>query len=655
VTERARRLAAVWFADIAGYTDLSARDEDTAVRLVELLQAVAREIVEKHGGRVVKFIGDAVLAEFQSTDGAVRSALDVRDRFAAGSRSSGLGGHDLRVGVHVGELVTSADGDVYGDGVNAASRLQGSADPGEVRVSEDVWRQLRQRPEFGFEPRGEHTLKGLASPIELYSVRLKAGVSQGRTDARGDFEDKASERAAPRRSIAVLPFANMSRDPDNEYFSDGITEEILTVLAPVEGLKVISRTSVMQYKGTTKSIRQIADELDVATVLEGSVRRAGDRVRIAAQLIDARTDEHLWADRYDRNLEDIFAIQTDVAERIVEALKMRLTSREKARIAERPTESVEAYEEYLKGRYFLPKRTEETIRQAIEHFRHAVEADPSFAQAWAGLADGWALLPSYSQAPVDEAYAEARAAAEQALALDPGLGEAHAALGMAARLLWKIEDAEREYRRAIELSPGYATAHHWYGTFLSGMGRRDEAIAELRSALELDPLSLPIHLGLGTAYLFGRRFEEAIRIFRKVVEIDPNYVAGHLNLAETYDALDRYEEALVEWEAISRIGPKIVPPDLAAEMRMGYEKNGGRGYWEAWHAGLLSREELRNRSFYIAIACAKLGRVDEAFEWLDRLVAERHQNATQIASHPSFEALRSDPRYEELVRRINLA
>jgi TolB-like protein/class 3 adenylate cyclase/Tfp pilus assembly protein PilF len=655
VTERARRLAAVWFADIAGYTDLSARDEDTAVRLVELLQAIAREVVDKHGGRVVKFIGDAVLAEFQSTDGAVRSALDVRDRFAGACRSAGLGGNDLRIGAHVGEIVTSADGDVYGDGVNAASRLQGSAEPGEVWVSEDMWRQLRQRPEFGFEPRGEHALKGLASPIELYSVRLKAGVSPGPSGAHAAVVAKVSGRAAPARSIAVLPFANMSRDPENEYFSDGVTEEILATLARIEGLKVISRTSIMQYKGVVKPMRQIGEELGVATVLEGSVRQAGQRVRITAQLIDAATDEHVWVETYDRTLDDVFAIQTDVAERIVEALRVRLSPREKARIAERPTESVEAYQWYLKGRYFLPKRTEEALQQAIEHFRQAVEADPSFAQAWVGMADGYALLTSYSEAPVAESCAEARAAAERALALDPGLGEAHATLGFAAQALWDMDDADREYGRAIQLSPGYATAHHWYGFFLTLQGRHDEAIAELLRALELDPVSLPVLNALGAAYRFAGRFDEAIRTFRKLLQMDPGYVFGHTNLAETYDILDRFEEALEEWEASSRISQKWMSPDVLAELRAGYETGGARGYWEAWLAALGSREGFLHGPFYLAIACAKLGRLDEAFEWLDRIVAERNPIAVQISGYPAFESLRSDPRYEELLRRINPA
>ncbi|HUP02197.1 MAG TPA: adenylate/guanylate cyclase domain-containing protein [Gemmatimonadota bacterium] len=655
MTRIAHHLAAIWFADIVGYTTLSSRNEDEAVRLVDRLQAIARQKVEGHGGRVVKFAGDAVLAAFPSTDEAVRAALEVQEQFA-GAGTAGSDGPSLRIGIHVGDVVASADGDLYGDGVNVASRVQGLTDPGEVWVSEDVWRQLRQRPGFRFETRGERRLKGLAAPLEVYGVRLETQAPVRGTEASAHRHIATPESAAPpAQSIAVLPFANLSADPDNEYFSDGITEEILTVLAPVEGLKVISRTSVMQYKGTTKSVRQIGQELDVATVLEGSVRRAGDRVRIAAQLIDAVTDKHLWADRYDRNLEDIFAIQTDVAERIVEALRVRLSPREKARIAEQPTENVEAYQWFLKGRYFLAKRTEEALRQAIDQFRQAVKADPSFAQAWAGLAGGYALLPSYSNAPAAEASAEARSAAEHALALDPGLGEPHAALGMVAQLFWEWDEADREYRRAIELSPGYATAHHWYGGFLSSLNRHDEAIAEFLTALELDPLSLPVLNGFAMACLFAGRFDEAILTLRKVLEMDPGYFIGHLNLAETYDALHRYEDALEEWEAIGRIRPERIPPDLVAELRSGYETAGGRGYWEAWVAALRSREGFRHRSFYMAIASANLGRLDEAFAWLDRLVTKRRPIAPQISAHPSFEALRSDPRYEELLRRINLA
>ena len=652
MTQRTYRLAAVCFADIAGYTELSARNEGEAVAVVELLQEVALRAVGERGGRVVKFIGDAVLAEFTSTDDAVRSAIEMRDRFAAEARTRGFGTRDVRVGVHLGDIVTAADGDVYGDGINVAARIQGAAEPGHVWVSEDVWRQLRQRPEFQFESRGEHALKGVATPVGGYGVRLEPSA---RAAVPPRPAAKAEAKTAPhKQSVAVLPFANMSANAENEYFSDGVTEEILTLLARIEGLKVISRTSIMRYKGADKPMRQIAEELGVASIVEGSVRQAGQRVRITAQLIDAATDEHLWADRYDRDLEDIFAIQTDVAERIVEALRVRLTPKEQARLVERPTENVEAYQSYLKGRHFLSRRTEATLRQAIEWFRKAVAADPGFAQAWAGLADTFAVLPSYIPMPVPEACAEGRSAAERALALDPALGEVHAALGFLAQNESNWEEAEREFRCALELAPGYATAYHRYGNFLSSRGRTEEALAALRRALELDPVSLPVHMAVGVALHFDRRFDEAIDVCRKAIEMDPGYTNAHQNLANSYLCQGRYEEALTEWEIISELNPARFPPELLSEIRAGHASDGERGFWEAVLEGLRSRPNALGRAYDMPQACAQLGRIDEAFALIDVLLVERSAIAIQVPRDPLFDPIRTDPRYEKVLERLGL-
>jgi TolB-like protein/tetratricopeptide (TPR) repeat protein len=459
------------------------------------------------------------------------------------------------------------------------------------------------------------------------------------------------------RSVAVLPFTNMSPQADNEYFSDGVTEEILMLLARIEGLKVISRTSVMQYKGTVKPIRQIGEELGVATILEGSVRHAGQRVRITAQLIDAATDEHLWADRYDRDLEDIFEIQSDVAGQIVEALRLRLTNRERTQLTERPTESIEAYQWYLKGRHFLSRRTEATLRLAIDRFRKAVTADPAFAQAWVGLADGLALLTSYSATRVEEVADEARAAAEKALALDPRLGEAHVSLGMIAHTEWRWEEADRQFRRGLELSPGYATAYHWYALQLQATGRLDEAVSMARKALELDPLSLPVHMALGVALLYAGRIEESVKVQEKARELDPGYVPVHSNLSATYEVQGRFEEALVELDEYSRLDPDIMPPEIVAEIREGYASAGERGFWEATSRAFGVRLD-RLASHYLldmACACAQLGRRDEAFVHLERLVAERGPVGPQLLWEPLLTPLRSDPRFEELKRKLGLA
>lgn len=628
----------VWFTDLVGWSSLAARDEDRAIALVRRFQAAVRAALPSDGGRVVKFIGDAALIESPSAESALRSAAALRDSMEEA----------VRTGIHLGDVAVAPDGDLYGDGVNTAQRLQTAAEPGQIVVSEDVARGLRSRPAFRFQPLGERRLKGI-EPMDLFLwVGVEAPEREEATHSRAAYPVMTNGADTP--SIAVLPFANLSADPENEYFSDGVTEEILTALTKLGDLKVISRTSVMQYKATTKSVRQIGSELEVGAVLEGSIRRAGNRVRITAQLIEARTDVHLWAENYDRDLDDIFAIQADVAQQIVEALKVHLSPREKARIADRPTENVEAYQWFLKGRFFLARRTLDSIRQAIELFRKASEADPSFAQAWAGLADAFSLLPSYSAEPIPDASAEARAAAERALLLDPGLGEAHAALGMTAQNEWDWESADRELRRAIELTPGYAPGHHWYGLLLSYLGRHSEAIDALRRALALDPLSLPIHNGLGTAFAHARRFDEAIEIFRKAVELDST-VVSHANLAETYDTMGRFPECLAEWEVVSSKEPDFIPPALASGLRSGFESSGPPGYWEAWIA---TEEAARHGAFYVARACAQLGRIDEAFLWLDRLIDERSSWASQIGQDPVFDPLRADPRFGAIRRRLGV-
>lgn len=644
--QRSHRLAAVWFADIAGYTELSARDEDHAVALVELMQEAAAEAVRGQAGRVVKHIGDAVLAEFPSTTGAVRAALELASRFVAAAESAGRGPGVLRIGVHVGEIVPSEEGDVYGEGVNVAARLQESAAPGEVWISEDVWRQVRQRAGLRFEPRGERRLKGFASPLPVYAVTTGA--------LSPPAVPSTVHRQIPSASIAVLPFTNMSASSENEFFSDGVTEEILTTLARIQGLKVISRTSVMQYKGTSKPLPQIARELGVATVLEGSVRQAGRRVRITAQLIDAASDQHLWAERYDRELEDIFEIQSDVAGKIVEALKGQLTTRERARISGRPTESLEAYEWYLKARSLIVRRSSEALRQAQTALEKALELDPEYPRAWAALAILWALMPYYTDTPVADAAPRSREAAARALELDPDLAEPHAARGMTAMSEWKWDEVGREYEEAIRRSPSAAFLHQWYGNYLMFRGRPEEAIASHRRAVELDPLSLPARMAYGSAYYFAGRYEESIAIHREVLRLDPGYAPEYVNLAGVLIQTGRFEEAIEAMEMAARLDPDQIPLEWAAEMREGWVRAGERGFREAYVEGLRPQEGAWAHDFNMAAGLANLGRTDAALELLEKVVDERHAIAIQLGVQPSFHVLKDDPRFRRLLERVGV-
>ncbi|HYO45229.1 MAG TPA: tetratricopeptide repeat protein [Gemmatimonadota bacterium] len=644
------RLTVVWFTDLVGYSSLAAQDEDRAIALVRRFQAAVRAAIPPDGGRIVKFIGDAALVESPSVESALVAAATLRESLA--------GGEEVRTGIHLGDVAVAPDGDLYGDGVNTAQRIQVEAEPGQIVVSELVAQGLRSRPAFQFEALGERRLKGV-EPVRLFLVTGVEAIHPTESAAPDGRPAARVPAAAPEveRSIAVLPFVNLSADPENEYFSDGITEEILTALTKLGDLKVISRTSIMQYKGTSKSVREIGSELEVGMVLEGSVRRARDRVRITAQLIDAGSDRHLWAENYDRDLDDIFAIQSDVAQRIVDTLRMQLTPREKARIAERPTEDVQAYEWYLKGRHFLSRRTESALRQAIERFRRAVAADPSFAQAWVGLADGLVLLANYSATPLAEVADEARAAAERALALNPDLGEAEISLGYLASSEWNWGEGERRYRRGLELRPGYAVGHHWFGIHLGAVGRHDEALTTLRQALSLDPLSLPIQMALGVRLWKSGRVEESLEVYRKAIELDPAYAPTYNNLSLVLLSMGRFEEALEAAGELSRLNPDWAPPERVEELRAGYAYGGVEGYWEASHRWNSAHIQDEGAVAYLGLAvdCAQLGRVDEAFEHLERYVASRHPTVPTELASPLLASLRSDPRLAEIKRKLGLA
>jgi adenylate cyclase len=628
-----RRLAAVWFADIVDYTRLSAQDEEAALGLVRDFQAVARDVVERQGGRVVKFLGDGALAEFPSTHAAVTAALALHD----GLRTAGRAGGAVRVGVHVGEVSGAPDGDLYGDGVNVAARIQGEAGPGEVVVSDDAARQLRARRELALEPLGARELKGLPEPVRLFAVRHGEGRD-------GAAEGARAGEAAATRSVAVLPFANLSADPDNEYFSDGVTEEILTALARVDDLKVISRTSVMRFKATTRPVREIGRELGVGTLVEGSVRRAGSRVRITAQLIDARTDQHLWAEQYDRDLEDIFAIQTDVAERIVEALKVKLTPTERARITAAPT-SLPAYQDYLRGLWFLNRRTPEDLRRAIEHFERAVESDREYAPAWAGMAGACALQLHWGEAakPSPE---RAIAAADRAHSLDPGCGEACAARAM-VRIYerdWAV--AEHDFRCALKCNPSDANARQWYAHFLAAMGRFDEAYAEIARARELDPLSLVVLTEAGNLRVLARQYDEAIRLYRQARDLDPSFRPASYKLFELYETLGRHAKAFEEFDC----GGIVDPADAA-----GIRESLARGSTDAYYDWLLRFATQGGWPLsYVAWIQSDAGDRDAAFATLDRAVAERDWYLVRLAVAPHWDPLRGDPRFRDLLARVGL-
>jgi serine/threonine protein kinase/Flp pilus assembly protein TadD len=462
-------------------------------------------------------------------------------------------------------------------------------------------------------------------------------------------------RAPVEQSIAVLPFANLSADPENEYFADGMTDELINALAKVSGLHVVSRTSAFAFKGKLEDIRAIGRRLQVRTVLEGSIRRAGRRLRLSAQLINVGDGYLLWSDTYDRDAEDVFAIQDEISRAIAGALRVRLFGEQQAVLVKPPTDDLEAYTLYLKGRHFWNRRTEQDLHRGLEYFEQALARDPKYAMAHAGVADSYAILGFYSALPPTEAFPKAKAAALSALALEPNLAEAHPTLAYVAMYHdWDWPAAEREFRLAIQLNPGYATAHQWYGNFLVVLGRFQDSMDEFSKAITLDPLS-PLKVGaLGWSYYFARRYEEAVAQCRRALELEPSYLVAHLWLGLAYEELARFDQAVGEFEEAARITSRSVAS-------LGYL---GHGYAVAGRESdarnvLAELMELRAHRYVSAYDLAAihlgLGDSNSATDWMQRAFGERAHQLAWIKVDPRLDPLRGTASFDRLLERMKLA
>ena len=465
----------------------------------------------------------------------------------------------------------------------------------------------------------------------------------------------APPRAAqpPGKSIAVLPFANLSGKPEDEYFSDGVTEDILTELSKIADLNVISRTSVMQYKATTKTIREIGKELNVGVILEGSIQREGDQVRIVAQLIDAGTDRHLWAETYDKEFKQIFAIQSDVAQRIAAALQAKLSSAEKLQIESRPTSSTEAYTAYLKGRHHWNRRTPEDLHQAVGYFKQAVALDPSYALAYAGLAESYSLLPEYAWDPAPEMFRLADEAAGKALALDPSLGEAHAVSGLISMDRLRFPEGEQELRRAVDLSPGNASVHQWYSLVVMFRGRLGEGLVEMQKARELDPLSLVINADVAYNQMFMGQYEAAIDQFNKTLDLDPQFVVALSGLAQGYALKGAGPQAVAAGIRARALAPR--DPLVLGVLGYAYARNGEAGSARAVLDTLQGiAAHSSGADYFIAVVHAGLGEKEETLGWLERSADAREIHIRGLKADKTWDDVRGDPRFAALVKKLGL-
>src|SRR6266567_180248 len=456
------------------------------------------------------------------------------------------------------------------------------------------------------------------------------------------------------RSLAVLPFESLSSDASQDYFADGMTDELISDLGQVSALRVVSRTSVMAYKRARKPLPQIARELNVDAVVEGTVLRSGDQVRITAQLIEASVDKHLWSQSYEGELRDTLALQNKVAKAIADQIGISLNPQEQAALKNVKVVNPEAYVSYLKGRYFWNKRTADSLKAALAYFNQAIEEDPKFAQAYSGLADTYALLGDWQYAVMTpkEALPKAKAAAIKALELDRALGEAHNSLAFCLDGFdWDFDSAGKEFRRAIELNPGYATAHHWYAWHLALLHRYDEAIAEMRKAENLDPLSLIINADLAELLALAHSYDESIRQSRKTIEMDPNFGLAHNHLGQAYLQNQMYDEAAAELQKAVHLSGNS--PTCIANLARAYVASGNRSEATKLLNGLKKRSNPGySHASEIAVIYAALGDTDQAMNWLEKGYEERFNPGVLL--RPGFDPLRSDPRFQDLVRRVGL-
>lgn len=640
MSEGARRLAAIMFTDLVGFTTLSQKNESLALSVLNEHRKLLRPWFKKHGGREVKTIGDSFLVDFSSALSAVRCAYEIQK--TAREFNSSLPEERrilLRIGVHLGDIV-DAQGDISGDAVNIASRIESLAESGGVSLTRQVYDQIQNKFELPLRSLGAKPLKNLRAPMEVFKVVMP-------------WEEAIMEEAVELdiHRVAVLPLKNMSPDPNDGYFADGMTEELITALSGVSGLTVIARTSIMQYKDSNKRVADIGRELKTGTVIEGSLRKAANKVRITVQMIDAATEGHLWAQNYDRQMDDIFAIQSEIAEKVSDALKVKLIDSTRHRLESRPTENTEAYMLYLKGRYYWNERTRPSIEKGIAYLHKALEADPNLALAYSDLADAYSIMADHGMMPTTEAQAKVREYAAKALEMDPRLSQPHAALATIHERNFRWADAENEYKLAIKLNPNNATAHHWYAIHLY-VRKNENALREWRKAKELDPLSLIIGAAFGYYLVWSGHQREGFEMLRSVIEMNDGFVTGHAQLAFAYIFSGMKAEAAVEAKKI--VGLTTEP---------GYEAIAAGAYAESGlkeeALAILNKLLRESNTRYvdpssIAMIWAASRDVANALEWLEKAVKGKSAGVPYISVNPMFDFLRDDPRFREISKKIGL-
>jgi TolB-like protein/class 3 adenylate cyclase/Flp pilus assembly protein TadD len=642
-----RRLAAIMFTDMVGYSALSQRDEALAIELLEEHRRLVRGIICKYQGAEIKTTGDGFLLEFGSALSAVNCAVDIQSAMAQRNRAQPpLRQVSIRIGIHVGDIIKRAD-DVIGDGVNIAARIEPLAEPGGIAVSQQVYDHVQNKTAMPLVRVGAVDLKNINRPVEIYRVEI-----HGKRDGAAT-SDVAAKKSPPEKSIAVLPFVNMSSDPSNEYLSDGITEDLITALSRVPGLRVSARTSSFAFKNKNEDIRRIGEHLNVALILEGSVRKAENRLRITAQLINVADGCHLRADRYDREMQDIFAVQDEISQTIVEALKLQVNPQEKPSITDHQTASAAAYELYLKGRYYWNLR-EAAVRKGLHYFELALLEDPNYALAYTGVADSYIQLSFYTFITPREANPKALAAINRALELKPDSSEAHESLAcyqFYCSMHNKLA-AEREFLTALELNPKNISARSWYLHLLIHSCRPDEAREQIEiiAQQELNPAMKKVRLA--TLYMTLGRLDDAIAQFPPNDPAFVGWMYPHLVRGWARAIQGRGEEAVPELERVIEIERTSFTLGLYG---YGLARAGRREEAQKIIAELSDPSRYGFvRAFSLAQIHLGFGDYEQSLSWLEKAYQDEDVWITILKSGSMFSPLRDDERFKSILRRSGM-
>ncbi len=641
-----RQLAAIMFTDIVGYTAMMEEDEMAAMNCRQKLKQKLEEVVAEHQGRIIEFRGDGGMCSFTSTIQCVKAGLTLQ----LDMQTSPV--VPLRIGMHTGDVIFEGN-NIYGDGVNIASRMESFAIPGSIFISAKVYDDIKNQKDIQTISLGKYALKNVKEQVEIFAVSNPGIIVPGNNSLEGKGE-KVPEKKITDKSIAVLPFVNMSNDPEQEYFSDGMAEEIINSLVHIKDLNIAGRTSSASFKGKNIDLKEVGKKLGVGTVLEGSIRKQGSRIRITAQLINVEDGFHLWSEKYDRNLDDIFAIQDEIALAITEKLKIALLEKDRKQLVKSFTQNTEAYEYYLKGRFHINRRGS-FILTGLQFFKQAIEADPEYALAYAGYADASILCATYSFFPGKDILNEVKNAAEKAISLDRALGEGYCSIGMYyAHLEWNWEEARKNFIKAIELNPKYVQAYSWYGmAYLAWVeGKFDEAEKYGRMAIKLEPLSAIDHGDLAWTLYTAQRFEESLVVAKTGIELDANSFLSHRFAGLCYMALKRNGEAIVSFKNLVSISD-------------GHQHAVNNLIWAYCADGRMKEamelmNELEERSLteyiagaYFGISAAWTGDIEKAFLLLEKAFKDKDPILHSLKyEHNIPELLRNDPRYQDMLERI---